>query len=235
MPLFPNTPSRTKLASQGANLWAVKQKITERLAQMLVAGLDDVHLVDGFPMDVCGLARASRCRSFNDEVDYGYCASKKKAFFGFQGHLIIPMTGIPVSVSLTSANVDEVDEVDERNAVYDLIGNIEGLLLGDKDDIRPAMKEDCKAVGINLQTPLRRNMSDKRPKKFVKLTMRVRRKVETVTGHLASYFDIDCAGCRNMWHMTARVARKLLACNIGLFFNIQAGRPAIQFEDLIDA
>ena len=227
--LFPNIPSRTKLASQGANLWAVKQKITERLAQMLDAGLDDVHLVDGFPIEVCGFARASRCRSFNDEVAYGYCASKKKAFFGFQGHLLISMTGIPVSVSLTPANVDE------RDAVYDLIGDIEGLLLGDKGYIRPALKEDCEAVGINLQTPLRRNMSDKRPKKFVKLMMRVRRKVETVIGHLASYFDIEYAGCRNMWHMTARVARKLLAYNIGVFFNIQAGRPATQFEALIEA
>ena len=70
--------------------------MAERLAQMLDAGLDDVHLADGFPMDVCGFARASRWRSFNDDVDYGYCALKKKAFFGFQGHLLISMTGIPV-------------------------------------------------------------------------------------------------------------------------------------------
>ena len=226
---FPDMPSRTKLASQGANLWSVKQKIAERLVQILGADMDDVHLIDGFPIEVCARCRASRRRIFNDEVAYGYCASKKKPFFGFQGHLLISMTGIPVSVSLTPANVDE------RDAAYDLIEVIAGLLLGDKGYIRPIFKEDCEAVGIDLQTPLKKNMKDSRPKEFVKLIMRVRRRIETVIGQLAQYFDIEYSGCRNMWHMTARVARKLLAYNVGVFFNVQAGKPAIQFENLIAA
>ncbi len=33
--------------------------------------------------------------------------------------------------------------------------------------------------------------------------------------------------------MTSRIARKLLAHNIGSYLNIIAGRPAIQFENLI--
>ena len=226
---FPNIPARTKLASQGANLWSVKQKITESLVQILGADLDDVHLIDGFPIEVCARCRAPRRRIFNDEVAYGYCASKKKPFFGFQGHLLISMTGIPVSVSLTPANVDE------RDAAYDLIEVITGLLLGDKGYIRPVFKEDCDAVGIDLQTPLKKNMKDNRSKKFVKLIMRVRRRIETVIGQLAQYFDIEYSGCRNMWHMTARVARKLLAYNVGVLFNVQAGKPAIQFENLIAA
>ena len=113
-------------ASQRANLWAVKQKITERLVQMLGADQDDVHLIDGFLIEVCARVRAKRRKIFNDEVAYGYCASKKKSFFGFQGHLLVSMTGIPVSLSLTPANVDE------RDAAYDLIETIAGLLLGDK-------------------------------------------------------------------------------------------------------
>ena len=229
MHLFPDIPARTKLASQGANLWAVKQKITERLVHMLGADQDDVHLIDGFPIEVCARVRAPRCKIFNGEVAYGYCASKKKPFFGFQGHLLISMTGIPVSLSLTPANIDE------RDAAYDLIEAIAGLLLGDKGYIRPIFKEDCEALGIDLQTPLRKNMKDDRPKKFVQLIMRVRRRVETVIGQLVAYFDIEHCGCRDMWHMTARVARKLLAYNVGVFFNVQAGRPAIQFENLIAA
>ena len=78
-------------------------------------------------------------------------------------------------------------------------------------------------------------MKDKRPKKFVRLIMRIRRRIETVIGQLAAYFDIEHCGCRDMWHMTARVARKLLAYNVGVLFNVQAGRPAIQFENLIAA
>ena len=78
-------------------------------------------------------------------------------------------------------------------------------------------------------------MKDKRPKQFVKLIMRVRRRIETVIGQLVHYFDIEHCGCRNMWRMTARIARKLLAYNLGVFLNSQAGRPAIQFENLVTA
>ncbi len=119
--------------------------------------------------------------------DKSHTPGKDKKFFGFQGCLLMSMTGIPVSMSLTSANAIE------------------------------------------------KSMKDNRPKKFVKLIMRGRRRIETVIGQLAQYFDIERSGCRNMWRMTARIARKLLAYSVGVFLNVQAGRPAIQFESLITA
>ncbi|WP_257297165.1 transposase, partial [Endozoicomonas sp. YOMI1] len=113
------------------------------------------------------------------------------------------------------------------------IESIEGLLLGDKGYIRPQFKEDCQALGVDLQTPLRKNMKDKRPKLFVRLIMRIRRRIETVIGQLAERFDIEKCRCRDMWHMTSRITRKLLAHNVGSFLNIEAGRPVIQFKNLI--
>ncbi|MCW7555947.1 hypothetical protein NX722_25625 [Endozoicomonas gorgoniicola] len=89
--------------------------------------------------------------------------------------------------------------------------------------------------GFEPQTPFKKNMKDKRPKQFVRLIMRVRRRVETVIGQLAHYFDMEYSGCRNMLHMTARMARKLLAYNVGVFLNVQASKPATQFENLIAA
>ena len=41
------------IRSGSANLWAAKQKITERLVEMLGADNADIHLIDGFPIDVC--------------------------------------------------------------------------------------------------------------------------------------------------------------------------------------
>ena len=57
----------------------------------------------------------------------------------------------------------------------------------------------------------------------------------TVIGQLVHHVDIEHCGCRNMWRMTARIAGKLLAYNLGVFLNSQAGRPAIQFENLVTA
>ncbi len=112
---------------------------------------------------------------------------------------------------------------------------IAGLLLGDKGYIRPEFKEDCRGLGIDLQTPLRKNMKDDRPKSFVKLIMRVRRRIETVIGQLAEQFEIERCRCRDRWHMTSRIARKLLAHNMGSYLNISAGKAPIQFESLIAA
>ena len=41
---------------------------------------------------------------------------------------------------------------------------------------------------------------------------------------------------KGIWkYMTTRIAHKLLAYNLGVFLNVQAGRPAIQFENLVTA
>ena len=227
--LFPDLSSRSKFANQSANLWKVRQEIQQRLIQLMHADNADIHLIDGFPIDVCLRTRARNSKIFKGEAAHGYCASKDKYFYGFQGHLLVEARGIPVGFTLTAANIDE------RDAAYDMIENIEGLLLGDKGYIRPQFKEDCQALGIDLQTPLKKNMKDKRPKSFVKLIMRIRRRIETVIGQLAERFEIEKCRCRDMWHMTSRIIRKLLAHNVGSFFNIEAGRPAIQFKNLISS
>lgn len=68
---------------------------------MLDIDRDDAHLIDGFPIEVCKRVRAKKRKIFNDEVSYGYCAAKGKKVSGFQGYLLISMTGIPVLLSLT--------------------------------------------------------------------------------------------------------------------------------------
>ena len=64
--------SRTTFARQAANLWRVKQLIQQRLAGVLAEG-DPVWLVDSLPIDACQFARATFCRRFRGEADYGYC------------------------------------------------------------------------------------------------------------------------------------------------------------------
>ena len=73
---------------------------------MLGADNADIHLIDGFPMDVCVRTRAARSKIFKEEAAFGYCASKKKSFYGFQGHLLVAANGIPVFLGLTPANID---------------------------------------------------------------------------------------------------------------------------------
>ena len=75
-----------------------------------------------------------------------------------KAHLLIDLRGVVVGVTVTAANSDE------REAAYDLLQAIEGLLLGDKGYIRPPFKADGEALGIDLQTPVRKNMTARRPR-----------------------------------------------------------------------
>src|SRR5436305_5556307 len=62
---------RTTFARQAANLWRVKQLLQRRLAERAAAG-EPVWLVDSLPVEACKFARATFCKRFGGEADYGY-------------------------------------------------------------------------------------------------------------------------------------------------------------------
>jgi len=134
--LFPKLPSRSTFVRQGANLWQYKQRLRERLAHRLGAFCDEVHLVDGFPISLCCLTYARRCRSFRSVASYGYCAAKDEKFWGFRGHLLVSSDGAIAGFSLTAANGDE------REALWDMLAQVKGLLIGDKGYISEFLRQE---------------------------------------------------------------------------------------------
>ncbi len=227
---FPQLGSRANFVKQSANLWAVKQLILQRLSRSLGSFSDPIHIVDGFPMPVCLFARAPQSQCFEDSASFGYCATKKQTYYGFQGVVMINFEGVITGFTVVPANVDE------REALWDVVDSIYGLLIGDKGYLlRPLLKQELFEQDVELQTPLRRNMSDTRPKAFVKSLMSVRRLVETVIGQLAGQFHIEKVRARDLWHLTNRFVRKLLSHTMGVFLNRCLGRESLQFEGLITA
>lgn len=224
---FPNLGSRVNFVKQSSHLYRVKQLILRRLARKLGAFSDDIHIVDGFPMPICQFARAKQSTCFRGEAQYGHCATKKQTYYGFRGQVVISFNGIITDFTVVPANVDE------RDSLWEITQQFQGLLLGDKGYIRPILKEELGQHDIDLQTPLRANMKDSRPKPFVKQLTQVRRLVETVIGQLTERFNLEKIRARDLWHLTNRVTRKLLSHTIAVFFNSSLGRNLIQFEGLI--
>lgn len=224
---FPGLGDRTSFLRQATNLWHVKQRLHERLLAELGAMRDDCHLVDGFPMPVCKLARAGRSRLFKAEAAYGYCAAKREYYYGLKGHVVIALQGTITAMTVTAANDDE------RDAAYDMLSAIEGLLIGDKGYIRPQFKADCEVLGIDLQTPVRNNMAEPRPRWFLCLLQRVRKRVETVIGQLEQRLGLALIRARDPWHLTNRVARKILAHTFAVSLNQCLGREPLQFDGLV--
>ena len=74
-------------------------------------------------MDVCVTTRAKNSTVYKGEAAYGYCAAKKKSFYSFQGHLMTDARSIHIAMTITAANIDE------RISIYDLLHNVDGLLM----------------------------------------------------------------------------------------------------------
>src|SRR3954469_18399837 len=144
---FPTLPTRSVFAKHCANLSMLKQMVQ----RVLYPAAADIHLTDGFPISVCMNCRVSRRKIFKseDEVSWGFCASKQEHYFGFHGHIVTNLRDEIVAFALTPANVDE------RLVVRNWFGLITGLLIGDKGFISKDLDEECDA--IDLQTPLKRN------------------------------------------------------------------------------
>jgi hypothetical protein len=224
--LFPKMKCRSTFVRQAANLWGYKQLLQQRLAQALGAFRDRLHLIDGIPIPLCCFTRGNRCSLFPEESDYGYCAAKDQIYYGFRGHLVVSGLGVITGFTLTPANGSE------REALWDVTDSIQGLLLGDKGYLSSDLGQQLKGCGINLQTPLRSNMKDERSPSFVRLLSRFRRLIETVIGQLCERFNIETVGTRDLWHLTSRLNRKLLAHTVCVWLNRHSLDP-LQFEQLI--
>ena len=97
---------RTTFARQAANVWHLKQRLQQRLAERLAAG-DPVWLVDSLPIDACQFARATFCRRFAGQAGYGYCHLRKRTFYGFRLHLRVSRDGVTLGYPLAPARAGE--------------------------------------------------------------------------------------------------------------------------------
>ncbi len=224
---FPHIPDRSNFMRQAANLHVVKRLLQERLASHLGTFADSLHMIDGLPMPVCKFARAHCSKVFKGDASYGYCATKKETYYGFHGHIVINSIGVITAATFTKANIDE------RDVCPGLVERINGLLLGDKGFIRPGLQSFLAQNGLYLQTSLRENMKDDRPKGFLKWLVSTRRLIETVIGQLTERFHIEKVRARDLWHEASRFWRKLLAHTMCIKIGMENGLRPLQFEWLI--
>jgi hypothetical protein len=225
--LFPKISSRSSFVKQSANLWHIKQLIHHKISQYYF-GFNDLYVVDGFPIPICHYCRSARLKCFKGEANYGYCAAKDENYYGFKGHIIVDING--VIKSFTFAN----PVVDERIALLDICKNIKGFLLADKGYIKKELTDELHEYGVFLQTPLRSNMKEKRSKLVLNFIRSKRRIVETVISQLGKIFEIQNVRVKDLWHLTNRIARKILAHNICTLINYKYGLNLLSIEPIVD-
>ena len=228
--LFPTLGSRANYAKHASNLWGAKQWLQLTLARKLGVFTDSLHMSDGLPMPICHFKRANGSRLYDDVPAYGYCASKGETYYGFKGNIVINSEGVLTAMTVTPANIDE------RESLWDIVSNVNGLVIADKGLIGQEFKQELQQyANIDLQTAVRNNMEETRSKSFIKWLKSTRRLVETVIGQLTDRFNIEKVRARKLLTLTNRIARKMLSHTIAAFINKQIGNPVLQFDLLISS
>ena len=225
---FPKLGDRSAFVRQAANLWYVKQELRSYLSENLTSKSNMTRIIDGFPMPICNFKRAYFSKLFEGMASFGFCAAKNQTYYGFRGHLLIDTQGIISDIVVAPANIDE------REAIFEMSPGIPSLLLGDKGYIcNDVKKEDLTNEGINLQTPLKTNMKDDRHPLEVKEMNKQRRLIETVIGQLSERFKIEKIRARDIWHLTVRIYRKILAHTVAIFINKMTGNDNLKFDKIL--
>ena len=75
-------------------------------------------------------------------------------------------------------------------------------------------------------------MKDSRDRHLVKLLVKTRRLIETVIGQLSQRFNLQTVKARDLWHLTSRINRQLLAHTLAFWINRYSLHP-LRFEQII--
>lgn len=226
---FPHIGSRANFAKQARNLFAVKHLLQATLGKTLETKRDPLHFCDGFPLPVCHFRRAHFSHIFKAETSFGFCASKNETYYGFKGVLLVNSAGVISGLTVTRAHVDE------REALWDVLPDIQGSMIGDKGFIGKGYQTEVyEETGIDLQTAVRANMQEARSAEFITWMKSKRRLIETVIGQLVERFHIQKVRARSLWSLINRTARKILSHTVVCLMNKQIGNPILQFDRIID-
>lgn len=95
-----------RLHALPATLW---QALWSVLAEVAKADTPTgEYVVDSCPVPVCDNIRISRCKLYRDAAYRGYCASKRRYFYGLKVHLLIAGNGQPVEIVLAPGSQSDI-------------------------------------------------------------------------------------------------------------------------------
>lgn len=171
--------------------------------QTIKGNCSGVSIVDSTALAVCHNRRIHQ-----HQVFVGHAARGKTSvdwFFGFKLHLVINHLGEIVDFRLTAGNIND------RQPVPDLCQHVFGILVGDKGYLGRSLKDRLRQRGVELLTPVRRNMKEVNHTDFEKYLLKRRSLVETVIDELKNLCQIEHTRHRSMMGFLVNLMGGLVA------------------------
>lgn len=162
-----------------------------------------IAFIDSTALAVCHNKRINRHQVFARRAAWG--KTSMGWFFGFKLHLVVNEHGELLSFCLTPGNVDD------RKPVPQMTQALWGKLFGDKGYISQPLFEELFAQGLQLITPIRKNMKNKLVPLMDKLLLRKRSLIETINDQLKNISQIEHSRHRSPVNFLAHLLAGLVA------------------------
>ncbi len=176
-----------------------------------------VAFIDSTPLSVCHNRRIGRHRVFAEMATRG--KSSMGWFYGFKLHLIVNDQGELLAVQLTPGNIDD------RKPVPQMTKKLWGKLVGDRGYLSQALFEQLFARGLQLITPIRKNMKNRLVVLEDKLLTRKRFVIETIVDQLKNISQIEHTRHRSSTHFIVNLIAGLIA------YTWQPKKPSLHLSD----
>ena len=175
-----------------------------------------ISFMDSTPLKVCHNKRIER-----NKVFAGIAARGKTTmgwFYGFKLHLVVNEHGEILSFQLTPGNVDD------RNPVPFLLGDLFGKVFADKGYISKDLFAVLLQENIELITGLRKNMKNKLMDLQDKLLLRKRSIIETINDQLKNISQIEHSRHRSFTNFLINLIAGLIA------YALKPNKPALNLK-----
>ena len=176
-----------------------------------------VAFIDSTPLSVCHNRRIGRHRVFAEVAKRG--KNSMGWFYGFKLHLIVNDKGELLAVQLTPGNIDD------RKPVPQMTKNLWGKLVGDRGYLSQALFEQLFARGLQLITPIRKNMQNRLVVLEDKLLTRKRFVIETIVDQLKNISQIEHTRHRSTTNFIVNLIAGLIA------YTWQPKKPSLHLSD----
>lgn len=128
------------------------QVIRQELVFKEVEGIS-VSIIDSFPIPLCQPIRNFRSKVLGEYANIGYNATKDQYFYGCKCHALVSESGYVIDYVITPASIADSTMTEE---VVSQSGT--PTVLGDMGYLGQALHDRLKLKGIELITPVRKNM-----------------------------------------------------------------------------
>ncbi len=137
-------------------------------------------------------------------------------FYGFKLHLVVNDRGELLAFRVTPGNVDD------RRPVPDLTKGLSGKIFGDRGYISKKLFETLFEEGLQLITPIRKNMNNKLMPLVDKILLRKRALIETINDQLKNISQIEHSRHRSVANFMVNLVAGLIA------YTHQPNKPSLR-------